>query len=1023
MRGRNYPYKSWSAGGGGGGGGTTDCCYETITQAALVALKVGATLEAGRTYLITDVTADWQVMIRATSTSELTTQGNAIYQGTLYVEAWYDLMTNTLWKVYDPKYNNEVEIQANVLAFNWNNPNWYNNKIVGGSQIFVNGGTSITFFCNNEINSGSTVDLQDGILTTFDLNSISEGSYLQISSSTLTTFTGNEISAQSSVSIQSTTITNFNGNQISAGTSVLLLSLTMIGVFSNNNIVDSNVNLITATVTNFHSNTLFQGTVVGNTTTCNDIIYNVLSGRGTLNINTLNRLALVIRDNQITQGSTITLSGVIVMNLFNGNSATGQSSITIAGGSCPSFSRNILEDATITATAMAIVTAVSDNNLLTGSSMTLNGCTSTLVQYNVLSGTSQMICTNTSVTNIQKNTLASNSVWTLSNSSGTNWLGNSFNGMSDARFQSSSITNLKYNTFTNFDGVFGGSGLTCPNFLMNTINGTDWTWTNLVIQQFIQKNNFNGAFIVTTGSTLFSFSNNIINTQSSISILGALTPTQIDHNVIQTSQLTFDGTSSIGSVVQNVFQNAAVVDFRGAVINQFTINNIQSGFIDLTEIQFTLFTQNRINNATIYKAPAGANLSVCVEFRTNIINNSEVKFYENRTIQNIFDNEFSNSIVQFNTDTTDINDNYVLDSSSLIIENLTATYIRYNHITHGSTLNASASIFTGGGMEYVTVDNNSTWNEGQSEFQATCQYIFITNNSILTTEQCIFKGDFNNINADGGSTITLSSVGVATAMKQVEVLSASTLQILGTATDLQTFEQVSLVQGSIYNSADDSITDVIEIRLLLASSIILTATSLGLMTKMLLKNSTVTANAAGSGTWEKFNFVDSQMTIADVSSNTISEINLTNTQLTTGTNPSFTNIRIEGLTATIDGAYTDKTAIKGVVSNFDTSLDCSNIAIYTGTRLLIPASYDYVGIFNLINVPGASTIDEINNAGTQFTWNTKYFSDNALQWTTGGTNLVNAGAANVNVVTSNDFIEYEYRAASGKYYEYNSVLY
>ena len=82
--------RTWYGGGGSGSGPTppSGCCYELITVAALQALAASSTMVQGTLYQVTDVTADWQVVILAESTSDVSFQGQGIYQNNLYTEAW-----------------------------------------------------------------------------------------------------------------------------------------------------------------------------------------------------------------------------------------------------------------------------------------------------------------------------------------------------------------------------------------------------------------------------------------------------------------------------------------------------------------------------------------------------------------------------------------------------------------------------------------------------------------------------------------------------------------------------------------------------------------------------------------------------------------------------------------------------------------------------------------------------------------------------------------------------------------------
>ena len=121
--------------------------------------------------------------------------------------------------------------------------------------------------------------------------------------------------------------------------------------------------------------------------------------------------------------------------------------------------------------------------------------------------------------------------------------------------------------------------------------------------------------------------------------------------------------------------------------------------------------------------------------------------------------------------------------------------------------------------------------------------------------------------------------------------------------------------------------------------------------------------------------------------------------------------------ATLSGATTDKSISNGF-SNFETSLDMSNVSIYdlASKTLTIPTAFSYCGIFTLTNT-SSNIIEKIVN--TSSTHNSTFKPSNS-QTVSFKHTLVSVAVANdllcdapssTNVLTGRtngcDFIEYE----------------
>lgn len=150
---------------------TTSSQYQVITLANLQTLINSGSLVAGRYYQITNLDSnlpDWQGVFMADSGTKLSTQGQGIYQNTLFTEAWVDWSTFSFVKIYDPKYNNEVENNINITLFKWNNPSWSDNKILGSQAVQAD---SVTVFTNNLIRN-SQLDIIGNTVAAFEYNEI-----------------------------------------------------------------------------------------------------------------------------------------------------------------------------------------------------------------------------------------------------------------------------------------------------------------------------------------------------------------------------------------------------------------------------------------------------------------------------------------------------------------------------------------------------------------------------------------------------------------------------------------------------------------------------------------------------------------------------------------------------------------------------------------------------------------------------------------------------------------------------------
>ena len=171
---------------GGGGGGSS--ALQLITYADLYTLKNTSSLIRDVTYQIIDSPAYWSVRVTADSKSTFYATGKASIGSSFECECFYDINTNTLTRVYDSKYQNDIWGWFNILQFQWDNLNWAYNIIDAQSQIIFNFPPDT--FLNNLLTNGSLV-VDDGN-SSID-NNIIENSTVDLQNSSSGPFSNNSI--------------------------------------------------------------------------------------------------------------------------------------------------------------------------------------------------------------------------------------------------------------------------------------------------------------------------------------------------------------------------------------------------------------------------------------------------------------------------------------------------------------------------------------------------------------------------------------------------------------------------------------------------------------------------------------------------------------------------------------------------------------------------------------------------------------------------------------------------------------
>lgn len=456
--------RAWYGNGGSGGGGGGGCCYTLTTVAALQALQTAGTMVQGTFYQITDVTADWQVVVLAESGTEISTQGQGIYQNTLYTEAWYDLATNTLYRIYDPLYNNDVQGSANISWFLWNDNDYYDNIVEQSSTII---GNKPTNFFGNTITGSSFLNFTGTIINLFRFNYIHDSS-VGIQNSSHDYFQFNYL-YNSFVGINNTTVSGIDscycfqsGLNVSSGSTInYLYAITLLtsqlnaqsanlDYLEGDFISDGSWNLsgtVAPTVHTYNNliqsadwdlqNCVLNGTVIeGNrilstqasmsSLTCQNITYNTIEG-----------FCLLDFTNAI-------ISGNVSFNTFRQNSSINCFAL---GGT--SIENNTVGEASNVSFNNASINAFSWNQILGGSIVNFQSaeiagaCT-----YNTFTNQSSVAFTNSKINSFTQNTINTGLI-IASHLNYVDWLQNSVLGYSQLNFPNHTGDTIIGNTFDN----------------------------------------------------------------------------------------------------------------------------------------------------------------------------------------------------------------------------------------------------------------------------------------------------------------------------------------------------------------------------------------------------------------------------------------------------------------------------------------------------------------------------------------------------------------------------------------------
>lgn len=545
--------RTWTAGGGGGAGPTppSGCCYTTITVAGIQALKTVGNLVQGEFYQITNVTSDWQVVVMAESTTTVSSQGQGIFQNLLFTEAWYDVDSNILYKIYDPKYNNEVEGFANIANFFWNNSDWHDNKILGESTYFVDGLSGLTGFYDNYIFSGN-VYFQNG--------------------ATGGDFYGNNI-VFSSINIDNSVVGVVRTNTLSGNCNIDFLNGSNISVFEENTFLGGSYALFnngTSMVGGFYRNTFTGGGYfISDEGTVGSVWSNTVSDGSYIrfepNLGIPPSVGVDIRYNIITSGSGLQLRGCNITFSVEYNSLSSGSYMNCYGTALTGELRNnFMNDESYIELTNFTGYGVTHNCLTTRSFIDAEDATASFyIANNFLTAESYIDLRSATVSTLEDNFLEGNSyinIYASNISDGV--FANTITSASHILFAYQSLASkLKYNSVSQNSFILASKPFSSASFI------TYLEYNNLSDQSEIQ------AF----DATISSINNNKLTQFSTIDATGNAIG-QIDtNNLIQSTINITEG----DYCNNNTLSNFGVLNLSSGTATLADNNTIIGGIVNL----------------------------------------------------------------------------------------------------------------------------------------------------------------------------------------------------------------------------------------------------------------------------------------------------------------------------------------------------------------------------------------------------------------------------------------------------------
>lgn len=796
----NKKQLAWYAGSAGsGGGGGTSCCYEAITVAALQALKASTSLEAGKHYLITDVTPDWEVIVMATSTAEVTTQGDAIYQNVLFCEAFYDLDTNTILKIYDPTNFNEVEGDQNIAVFQWNNALWNGNIIVENSSLIYPSGT-VTNFQNNTLLSNSQIDITDATIANVIGNTLQNGATIMAMNAQVESVSYNLISQGASIdcfattslfgidynvlnqssalSVSSATLSGHASNNTLSGSSNITIDTAVDEIVNNtlgnnsyitittgssslsirNNILggQSSIVLVIPVVTNVWGNTIYGGgQIAGTRTEAVDISYNLITN-GTTNftntIFTVGFTANILENGSIVDTSGSAPASKTVINDFSYNLCESYGYILVGdpyhgGGAC-SYGNirynkcggyNSLGLAHLRFTGTIVIGNIEYNNIQGSAYLSvINSDISGDVSSNKVIDTSLIeFRVQSVISNITYNSLSEGSTITGDTTALNDLSSNSLSSSTMYLDSFTSASDISYNALQGLSNLNCNGAVVNNGVLDNRINDGSALLIGAVVLRLQQNNITSGSLDLTLSNIFGLVDNNYLSQGNITAVLASIAIGMVGNNVGSGCSLTIDG---------GTFDN----------VNYNTL--YAQGQINVVSCSITSLSNNVVyGSGSILGSIAAATITTGIT--QNEVGNTSSIIINGASIREISNNNLTQQSTLTLTSSTmlDVLYNLMNGNSSADLTSCSVDLFVGNSIGSGATVSA-VSFVAANGIQYNTINNFSSWSLDNSTIDEILYCLSIGGNITCGASSSIGTFAYNSIL--NGSSVTLAANAV-----------------------------------------------------------------------------------------------------------------------------------------------------------------------------------------------------------------------------------------------------------------------
>lgn len=717
----------------------------TVAQAQVLAAASGFAI--GRYYKITDVTANWQVVLMALTKTTLASEGQGIYQDSLFTEAYYNLPANLLLRITDSYYDNDISGSLNIDEFPWNNPDYIENTIDEGSRVIFSN-TTLSSFVGNQVLGGSTIDFTDCIVDQFIHNAISASGNVSLNGAIAGVILGNRIDGNASLVMFSATMggdltgnviqgnsimdltgafifDNIYNNVVQGGSSIAFAGSTLDSVRLNNVAGGSYISgdlstLIVGTVegntlsgfkgeTSFGSAIILDGTTFFGLTADYGVKANTLTGNSSIDL-TGASVNGIIEKNTLTSGSYIKMDSSIFYSLYT-NSLSGDSNIDMSSSEFANVYANTLSGASVIE-FISLPIAVNEihDNTLGGASSILGNTTTQFglgVSYNILNAASTINLNDCFINIINNNILSSAGNLDLSSVSANSVQSNQLNigtiqAISATVVGGDIIGNIVNSTIVTFDGLLmsGSFSYNDLNLSSTTLKGT--------IDGFSRNTLRYGDFNSDAGTTCTgTIADNLIEGY----LADGVTPSKLD---ISGAVLCF----SSGIVNNNCITKGSVVNLLGQ-INNFNNNDVSINST-LTVDVFSIIQD--FNNNNIYGSSTATFESVISDF---------IQYNRCTQISTISLNGVSGDILYNDLDA----------NSSMLLANVTATF-SYNTANHNSILNIQNDTVTNALVSGNDLEQESTLiSDSNTYIQILKNQLF--NSTLVLPSAAVTNGEIN----------------------------------------------------------------------------------------------------------------------------------------------------------------------------------------------------------------------------------------------------------------------------------------